>query len=185
MKEALIATRNRGKLREIGAILAPLGWNILSLNDFPGVPEIEEDRPTFAGNAEKKAAEAARFTGKLTIADDSGLVVDALRGRPGVFSSRYAGENATDEDRYQKVLSEMAAIPRERRQAAFVCAIAISFPEGRIETVEGEIRGEIAPVPRGDNGFGYDPIFLIPDLGKTMAEIGPEIKNRISHRARA
>ena len=183
--EVVIATRNSGKLREIRQILAPLGLRILSLQDFPEVPEILEDGQTFAGNAIKKAAVVARWTGRIAIADDSGLAVDALEGRPGVLSSRYAGEGATDPDRYQKLLQEMAGVPPGQRRAAFICAMAVASPEGKVEFVEGECRGEIASFPRGTQGFGYDPVFFIPELGRTMAEVEPELKNRISHRARA
>ncbi len=184
-REIVIATRNKGKLREIQDILSPLGWKILSLNDFPEIPPIQEDGATFAENAEKKAREVARRTGKLTLADDSGLMVDALQGRPGVISSRYAGENATDEMRYRKILSEMAAIPEEKRGAAFICVLALVSSDGDLEILEGQLRGRIAFAPRGTNGFGYDPIFLLPDLGKTVAEIALELKNQISHRAEA
>jgi XTP/dITP diphosphohydrolase len=183
--EVVIATRNSGKLREIRQILAPLELRILSLQDFPEIPEILEDGQTFAENAVKKATAVARRTGRMAIADDSGLTVNALEGRPGVFSSRYAGENATDADRYQKLLEEMARVPKGRRGAAFICALAVSSPEGKVEIVEGECRGEIASAPRGAQGFGYDPVFFLPELGKTMAEVEPEVKNRISHRARA
>ncbi len=185
MKEVVIATRNEGKLREIEDILAPLNLKVLSLKDFPGIPEIIEDGASFAENAEKKAREVALQTGRLTIADDSGLVVDALQGRPGVFSSRYGGEKATDEERFQKLLAEMRGIPEGKRQAAFVCSIAIATPQGKVELLEGKCRGQIAFAPRGKHGFGYDPIFSLPELGKTMAELAPEVKNRISHRGRA
>jgi len=183
--EVVIATRNMGKLREIQAILAPLGLKIFSLSDFPAIPEIIEDGQTFEENAVKKAVAVARQTGRIAIADDSGLSVDALQGRPGVFSSRYAGEKSTDTERYQKLLGEMSAIPKEKRVAAFICVIAVSSPEGKAETVAGQCRGEIALAPRGSHGFGYDPVFYLPELGKTMAELAPEVKNRISHRARA
>jgi XTP/dITP diphosphohydrolase len=183
--EVVIATKNPGKLREIQAILAPLGLNVLSLSDFPEIPEIIEDGQTFEENAMKKAVAIALQTGRVAIADDSGLAVDALQGRPGVFSSRYAGEEATDLERYQKLLKEMSGIPEEKRGAAFVCAIAVSSPEGKAETLVGRCRGEIALAPRGSHGFGYDPVFYLPELGKTMAEVPPEVKNRISHRAQA
>ena len=183
--EVVIATRNAGKLLEIQSILAPLGLKIISLSHFPEIPEIIEDGQTFEENAVKKAVAVARQTGRIAIADDSGLAVDALHGRPGVFSSRYAGENATDADRYRKLLKEMAEIPQRKRGAAFICAIAVASPEGKTETVEGQCHGEIAPTPRGSHGFGYDPVFYLPELGKTMAELDPEVKNRISHRARA
>ena len=183
--EVVLATRNPGKLRELKAILDPFGWKILSLQDFSDIPAVVEDGATFADNAVKKAGEVARQTGRLVIADDSGLVVEALQGRPGVFSSRYAGENATDEERCQKLLAELSSVWEEKRQAVFICAIAVATPQGKTETVEGECRGRIAPAPRGKQGFGYDPIFFVPELGKTMAELPPEVKNRISHRARA
>ena len=181
----VVATRNAGKLREIRAVLAPLGLEILSLEDFPEIPDVVEDGATFRENAVKKATETARRTGERTVADDSGLMVDALQGRPGVYSSRYAGENATDEERCMKVLAEMAGVPAGSRQAVFVCAIALAEPGGQAQVVEGECRGEIAFSPRGSEGFGYDPIFFLPEYGKTMAELPPEVKNRISHRARA
>ena len=181
----VIATRNPGKLREIEGILAPFALQILSLENFPGLPEVVEDGRTFAEKAGKKARAIADQTGLLTLADDSGLIVDALQGRPGVFSSRYAGENASDPDRWQKVLIEMAGVPEEKRQASFVCAIAIASPRGEMETVEGRCQGQIAFAPRGEHGFGYDPIFFVPEMGKTMAELEPEVKNRISHRAKA
>jgi XTP/dITP diphosphohydrolase len=183
--EAVIATRNAAKLREIEDILAPLGLKVLSLKDFPRVGEIVEDGTTFGENAAKKAREVARQTGRLAIADDSGLVVDALQGRPGVFSSRYGGKDATDQEKCQKLLAEMSGIPEEKRQAAFVCAIAVATPQEEVEIVEGECRGRIAFAPTGKSGFGYDPVFFLPALGKTMAEIDPHLKNRISHRARA
>jgi XTP/dITP diphosphohydrolase len=183
--EVVIATRNSGKLREIQAILSPLRLKILSLWDFPDVPEIIEDGQTFEENAVKKAAAVSRQTGRMAIADDSGLAVDALQGRPGVFSSRYAGEKATDAERYQKLLKEMTGTPQGNRGAAFICAMAVASPKGKVEVVEGECRGEIAFAPKGSHGFGYDPVFYLPKWGKTMAELEPEVKNRISHRAQA
>jgi len=183
--EVVIATRNSGKLREIQAILSPLGLKILSLRDFPEVPEIIEDGQTFEENAVKKAAAVSRQTSRMAIADDSGLAVDALQGRPGVFSSRYAGEKATDAERYQKLLKEMAGTPQGKRGASFICAMAVASPKGKVEVVEGECRGEIAFAPKGSHGFGYDPVFYLPEWGKTMAELEAEVKNRISHRAQA
>lgn len=183
--ELVIATMNPGKFREIQAILAPLGLKILSLRDFPEIPDIVEDGKTFEENAIKKAAAVARLIGRVAIADDSGLAVDALQGRPGVFSSRYAGEKGTDEERYRKLLKEMAGTPQGKRGAAFICAMAVASPRGKVEVVDGECRGEIAFSPQGSHGFGYDPVFYLPERGKTMAELGPEIKNRISHRAQA
>ncbi len=183
--EVVIATRNPGKLREIQAILTPLGLKVLSLRDFPEIPEILENGQTFEENAVKKAAAVARQTGRVAIADDSGLAVNALQGRPGVFSSRFAGEKATDEDRYRQLLKDMAGVPEGQREAAFICAVALASPNGKVEVVKGECWGEIALAPKGSHGFGYDPVFFLPELGKTMAELEPEVKNRISHRARA
>ncbi len=183
--EIIVATRNSGKLREIKVILTGYPLRLLSLKDFPEVPEIPEDGSTFAENAAQKAITVARLTGRVAIADDSGLAVDALNGRPGVYSSRYAGENASDEDRYRWLLKEMESIPEGRRQGAFVCAAAIALPSGDAEIVEGQIRGSISFEPRGHNGFGYDPIFFLPEFGRTVAELDPALKNRISHRARA
>jgi XTP/dITP diphosphohydrolase len=184
-REVVIATRNPGKFREIRAILSPLHLKLLSLKDFPDLAEVEEDGATFAENAGKKARAIARLTGRLAIADDSGLMVEALGGQPGLFSARFAGENATDQERCQKLLDEMAGIPEGKRQATFVCALAVAFPGGKLQVVEGECRGWITFAPRGKHGFGYDPIFFVPEFGKTMAELEPEVKNRISHRAQA
>jgi XTP/dITP diphosphohydrolase len=184
-KEVVIATRNLKKLEEIKKILSPLSLNLLSLKDFSNIPELLEEGKTFAQNAMSKAQTTARLTGRLAIADDSGLTVKALRGRPGVFSSRYAGEGSTDRDRIRKLLCEMADVPAGERQAAFVCVIAVALPEGKIETVEGNCEGQITFHPRGNYGFGYDPVFLLPEFGKTMAELEPAEKNRISHRAKA
>lgn len=183
--ELVIATRNPGKLREIEAILAHLPLKLLSLKNFPDIPDIVEDGTTFAANAGKKASAIACLTRRLAIADDSGLTVEALKGRPGIFSARFAGNEATDQERYQKLLDEMLGIPDGQRQAAFVCAIAISSPCGETQVVEREIRGWITFAPQGEYGFGYDPIFFVPEFGKTMAELEPEVKDRISHRARA
>jgi len=184
-QEMVMATRNPGKLREIKKILADLPLKLLSLNDFPALPVISEDGATFFENARKKAEAYARLTHRPTIADDSGLCVEALQGKPGVYSSRFAGENASDEERYQKLLAEMEAIPEGQRQAKFVCAMAIANPAGKVYVVEGEVLGSITFSPQGKHGFGYDPIFFIPELRKTMAELPPEIKNQISHRAQA
>lgn len=185
LREVVIATRNPGKLREIASILAPLPVKFLSLKDFPEIQELVEEGSTFAENAGMKARTIARLTGRLAIADDSGLAVQALEGRPGVFSSRYAGEKATDQERCQKLLNEMAAVPEGRRQATFVCAVAVANPAGKMQVVQGECQGHISLAPRGKHGFGYDPIFFVPEYGKTMAELEPEVKNHISHRARA
>jgi len=184
-REIIIATRNAGKLREMQTLLAPLGLKILSLKDFPEAPDVLEDGATFAENAAKKAKIVARTTGRPAIADDSGLVVKALGGRPGVFTSRFAGEKTSDRNKCQRLLEEMAGIQEEQREAAFVCAIAAAHPQGEVKIVEGECQGRITFSPRGENGFGFDPIFFVSELGKTMAELEPEVKNQVSHRGRA
>jgi len=184
-REIIIATHNPGKLREMQALLASFGVKILSLKDFPALPNVLEDGATFAQNAAKKAKTVARTTGRPAIADDSGLVVKALGGRPGVFTSRFAGEETSDRNKCQSLLEEMAGVPEEQREAAFVCAIAVALPEGEVKMVEGECQGRITFSPRGENGFGFDPIFFVPELGKTMAELEPEVKNQVSHRGRA
>ena len=180
--DLIIATRNKKKLVEIKELLADLDFNVLSISDFSDIPEIEEDMDTFEGNASKKAIQIAQITGKLTLADDSGLEIDFLNGRPGIHSARFAGENATDEDRNRKVLGLMEGISQDHRTARFKCAIAIVENE-LVEIVTGVCEGEIATEPRGNQGFGYDPIFIVPSYGKTFAELGAEIKNQISHRA--
>ncbi len=183
--EIVIATRNPGKLREMQTLLASLGLKILSLKDFPEAPDVLEDGATFAENAAKKAKIVARTTGRPAIADDSGLVVKALGGRPGVFTSRFAGEKTSDRNKCQRLLEEMERIPEEQREAVFVCAIAVALPQGEVKIVEEECQGRISFSPRGENGFGFDPIFFVPELGKTMAELEPEVKNQVSHRGRA
>ncbi|MDO8955930.1 MAG: XTP/dITP diphosphatase, partial [Deltaproteobacteria bacterium] len=179
-KEVVIATRNLGKLREMEAILDPLSLKLLSLKDFPEIPEVVEDGTTFAENAGKKARTIARLTGRFAIADDSGICVDALQGRPGIFSSRFAGEEASDRERYQKLLDEMTGVPEGQRGAEFICVMAIVSPEGEMQTVEEKCRGRITFTPQGKHGFGFDPIFFVPEFGKTMAELEPEAKNQIS-----
>ncbi len=183
--EIVVATRNPGKLKEIAAILTVDSVRFLSLKDFPDIPEIVEDGKTFAENARKKAKTVARLTGRIAVADDSGLTVDALQGRPGIYSSRYAGENASDEDRCRKLLKEMELIPEGKRGGAFVCAAALASPGGEADVVEANWRGTITFAPRGANGFGYDPVFFIPEVNQTVAELAPAVKNKISHRAQA
>ncbi len=184
-RKLLIATRNPGKLREYRALLADLSLEIVDLDQVGIREQIPETGETFAENAIQKATTYARWSGLWTWADDSGLEVDALGGEPGVRSARYAGPNATDADRYRLLLERMADVPPGRRTARFRCVIAIATPEGRVETAEGSCEGEIALAPRGSHGFGYDPVFYLPTHGCTMAELPPEEKNRISHRARA
>jgi XTP/dITP diphosphohydrolase len=186
----LIATRNPGKLREYRDLLADLSTGTESLEwvlltDIGIETDVEETGQTFEENARLKAAAYSQMSGLLTLADDSGLEVDALDGAPGIKSARYAGPGASDGDRYRKLLHELEGIPLEARTARFRCVVAVSTPEGEIHTASGDCPGQIAFEPRGSFGFGYDPVFYMPDRGLTMAELPPEIKNQISHRARA
>lgn len=185
MKELLVASGNKGKLREFGVLLQGLVDNILSPADFPGLPEVEEDGDTFEANALKKARYAAIFTGRPVLADDSGLSVDYLDGRPGVYSARFAGEGASDADNNALLLRELAGVSAELRSAAFHCVIALCQPDGSCQSFDGKLRGEILTAPRGSGGFGYDPLFLVPEYGQTLSELPLEIKNAISHRGRA
>ncbi len=181
----LIATRNEGKLREYEQLLAGLPMTLTFLSRERILGEVEETGETFSQNAILKAEEYARISGLLTLADDSGLEVDALGGEPGIHSARYAGPGASDEERYQLLLERMQNVPREERVARFRCVIAAAEPAGRVHTTEGTYEGLIAFSPQGERGFGYDPIFYLPECDKTMAQLPPEVKNRISHRARA
>ena len=182
-KDLIIATKNRGKIKEFNSLFKDYFDNIYSLLDFDSIPEIIEDRTTFAGNAIKKAEIIGQYFNKITLADDSGLIVPSLNGAPGIYSARYAGENSTDEDNCMKLLSEMNGI--QNREAKFVCALALVYPDGRKEVFEGECQGVITEKRRGTNGFGYDPVFYISQYDKTMAEIDTESKNMISHRSNA
>lgn len=181
----VLATRNEGKVREIKALLADLPLEIRCLKDYPEAPQVLETGKTFFENAFQKAREIAQALGELTLADDSGLEVDALGGRPGVYSARFAGPKATDEENYLKLLEELKDVPPERRTARFRCVIVVYHPSGHWLKTEGTWEGLIATAPRGKHGFGYDPVFLIPELGQTAAEIPPEVKNQMSHRAKA
>lgn len=185
MRKLVLATGNKGKLKELTRILADTGFELMSLSDYPPMVEPDENADNFAGNASIKALAVAEHTGELAIADDSGLVIDALDGAPGVFSSRFAGEGASDEDRNTKVLNLMKDVPAEKRTARFVCVAAIAEPGKVIGTAEGKCEGHIISEPRGTHGFGYDPIFLVDGFDATMAELPMEIKNEISHRAKA
>lgn len=185
MKTLLLATHNAHKVEEFRAILASLakdtgkGYRVLSFRDVPDIPEVEETGTTFAANALLKA-EAGAKSGYITIADDSGLSVDALGGAPGIFSARYAGGHGDDEANNKKLLAEMQG--KTERGAHYVCAVACVFPDGRHFTVEGTCEGEILTAPRGSAGFGYDPLFLIPGTGQTFAEMTADEKNARSHR---
>jgi len=180
----LIATTNKNKVREIEAILGTKNnFEIVNLNNIQSPPEVVEDAPSFEGNAVKKASTLAEYANMLTLADDSGIEVAALDGRPGVLSARYGGSKLTDFERSLKLLEEL--IPFTNRDARFTCVIAIATPCGKTFTATGHCYGEIALEPKGENGFGYDPIFYIPQLGKTMAELSAEEKNKLSHRYNA
>jgi len=185
MPRLLLATTNQGKAAEYRDLLKGLDLEMVTLDQAGIRQEADESFNTFEENARHKAAFYAELGGLLTLADDSGLEVDALNGEPGVRSSRYAGDNATDADRVDFLLNKLKSIPRQKRRARFRCVIAVARPGGQIETVEGACDGYIATEPRGHNGFGYDPVFYLPDYDKTIAELPPEIKNRISHRGRA
>lgn len=180
MIELLFATTNAGKLAELQGLIGP-GARVRSLAEFPGIPEPEEDADTFEGNAAKKAVAYAKATGLPALADDSGLVVEALGGRPGVHSARYVA--GSDVDRLNKVLEEMRGV--QDRRASFVCALCLALPTGETFIERGEVHGLLTEGPRGSGGFGYDPIFLVPSLGKTTAELSREEKARISHRGEA
>jgi len=179
----VIATRNKGKTSEIRELLKDFPVDIKNLDDFGPIPEAVEDGDTFDENAYKKSSFAARVLGYPALADDSGLVVEALDGAPGVYSARYAGEDATDKQRSEKLLQEMQG--KSNRKAAFECVISIAVPGGPALTYEGNCEGLIAEKPSGENGFGYDPVFYYPPSEKTFAELTREEKNRVSHRGKA
>ncbi|OYD08297.1 XTP/dITP diphosphatase [Paludifilum halophilum] len=184
--DLVIATRNDHKVAELDTLLSgELGLRVLGLKGMEGIPEIVEDRDTFEGNAVKKAETVAGVLNRPVVADDSGLAVDALNGDPGVYSARFAGPGATDAQNNAKLLQALQGVPESRRNASFICVIALAVPGEETRVVRGECTGRIAVSPRGEHGFGYDPLFFLPDRGVTMAEAGPEVKRRISHRARA
>ena len=185
MRALLIATRNLGKLREISELLSNIPFNVVGLDTFPEAPEVVEDADTFAANAEKKALEMARHSGCLTLADDSGLVVDALNGAPGVLSALYAGEGATDGDNNTKLLKDLSVVKSPDRLAAFHCAMVLAEPDGRTTHFSGILKGVILEELQGDGGFGYDPLFLVREYGLTLAQLPLATKNRISHRGQA
>ena len=186
MKRVVLASANAGKLRELNALLAPRGMDVVPQSDFD-IPSIEESGESFVENAIIKARHAARLSGLAAIADDSGLMVDALEGAPGVYSARYAGPGASDSDNLQLLLDNMRGIPESRREARFVCLLVyMHHPRDACPVVcEGIWRGRIADAPRGEGGFGYDPVFYLDDCGCTSAELDAAHKNTVSHRARA
>ena len=187
MPDLLIATQNRGKLEEIKSVLQPSHSNlrIRELSGLRDIPKIEEDGSSFLQNAQKKAKMIASFTRIPTLADDSGLEVDALGGRPGILSARFAGPQATDEENIRKLLEKLKGVPPEKRTARFRCVMVLYAANGHSFTATGDLSGRVTETPRGTGGFGYDPIFLVPELGHTLAEITLTEKNRISHRALA
>ncbi|WP_166819922.1 RdgB/HAM1 family non-canonical purine NTP pyrophosphatase [Thalassoroseus pseudoceratinae] len=192
----VLASRNPKKSREISALLAPYGLKVVGVDQFANVPEVDEDRDSFIGNAQKKAAEVAQVVRRWTIAEDSGLCVDALNGAPGVYSARYAHEDRPDGESVDrqtqdslnnaKLIRELSDIPRDRRTAKYICHVSVADPEGVVRLdVECACRGMIIDEPRGENGFGYDPYFSIPEYHRTFGELSGLVKNCLSHRSRA
>lgn len=185
IRELVLATRNRHKAQELASLLGDLGISIRTLDAFPEVPDVIEDGKTCEANAIKKARAVSQATGLSAVADDTGLEVDALGGQPGVYAARYAGEHVTYEDNWRKLLRELSGVPHDRRTARFITVAAIASPSGEVQVAEGRLQGIITDEPAGAQGFGYDPVFFVPELGKTLAELSPDEKNRISHRAKA
>lgn len=186
MPSIVLASRNRKKTQEVSEILAPLGFTIISVTQFPDVPEVDEDGSTFAENAAKKAREVALHLNQWVIGEDSGLTVDALNGAPGIYSARYSGEDATDERNNQKLIHELLNVPDEKRGAGYVCSVALADPTGQIRVAcEGTCRGRILHQPSGAGGFGYDPYFLVPEYHRSFGQLSAVVKHRISHRAKA
>jgi len=181
----VFASGNKGKLREVRAILEGLDINLVSLADYENVPDIIEDGSSFFENALKKARLISEFTDEIALADDSGLEVDVLNGEPGIYSARFAGEDADDNRNIEKVLNLLSNVPSERRKASFRCALVLYYPDGSYESFEGQWDGIISETRQGSNGFGYDPIFYLPESGKTVAQLTSREKNRMSHRAKA
>jgi XTP/dITP diphosphohydrolase len=185
IRELVLATRNRHKREELAALLNDLGISIRTLDEFPEVPDVIEDGETCEANAIKMARAVSKATGLMAVADDTGLEVDALGGRPGVFAARYAGEHATYEDNWRKLLQELSGVPHKRRTARFITVAALALPSGEVQVTTGQLEGVISEEPAGAKGFGYDPVFFVPELGKTLAELSAQEKNCISHRAKA
>ena len=185
MREIIIATKNAGKVKDFETLFSPKGFQVKSLLDFPEMEDVEETGVTFSENATLKAEAISFALNKPVIADDSGLAIDALNGEPGVYSARYAGENKDDNANIEKVLQKLNDVPFEKRTARFHCALAIAVPGKRTEIVESTCEGHILEEKRGENGFGYDPIFFVEKWRCSMAELSKEQKNQISHRANA
>lgn len=186
MKEVIIATKNPGKAREFEHIFAPRGIEVKTLLDYPEMEDVEETGTTFEENAALKAEAVSKQLNKMVIGDDSGLIVDALEGRPGIYSARYAGEEPKDDQKnLEKVLNELQGVSEENRTARFYCALAVAWPGNETITVYGTCEGRILEEQRGTNGFGYDPVFYVPEKACAMAELSSDEKNKISHRANA
>lgn len=183
MEQIIFATKNKGKIKEVKSILHD--FEVISMEEAGITVEVIEDGKTFIENAVKKAKEISKITGKITMADDSGLEIDFLDKKPGVYSARYLGENTPYIEKNNHILHLMENVPEQKRSARFVCAIATAFPNGKVLTTQSTIEGLIAHEIKGENGFGYDPIFFVPEKGKTTAELSPEEKNNISHRGKA
>jgi len=183
--EIVFATRNKKKVEEIKRVIGDMPIAILTIDDFPGCPEVEEEGDTFQENAVKKALAIAQYTGKPSLADDSGLEVYALNNAPGILSSRYSGENADDSKNIEKLLHEMRLIIDEKRNARFVCCLALAFPDGRLEIFTGQAEGKIGREQKGSYGFGYDPIFYPKGHDRTFAEMTANEKDSVSHRGKA
>ncbi len=184
-RKLILATRNKDKLKEIQALLSDLDIDIMSLDEAENAPHVVEDGKTFMENAFKKAKVIAEATGIMALADDSGLEVDALDGAPGVYSARYSGENASDASNNEKLLADLEGVPAGKRSAHFSCVIVVYHPSGRWISTEDKCEGEITEKSIGDRGFGYDPVFYLPSLNCTMAQLSAEEKNRLSHRGKA
>jgi len=185
MKKIIAATKNKGKIKEIQEILAGLSFKVVSMEEIGISKDIEEYGSTFEENALIKAEEVGKLTGEIVLADDSGLEVDFLNGAPGIYSARFAGEDATDEDKNNMLLKLLENVPFEKRGARFVCAIAVVFPNGDNFSVRGTCEGYIGNKPEGSNGFGYDPLFFMPEYNMTTAQMDCEEKHKISHRGKA
>ena len=183
--EIVLATRNKKKIEEIKRVIGDMPVSILTIDAFPECPEVEEEGVTFQENAVRKATTVAQCTGKPSLADDSGLEVNTLSNAPGVLSSRYAGEGATDAKNIEKLLHEMRSIVDEERNARFVCCLALAFPDGRVEIFSGQVEGRIGREPKGSHGFGYDPLFYPEGHNKTFAEMPADDKDTLSHRGKA
>lgn len=182
----VLSSRNQKKTREICELLTPVGFEVIPVTDFPDVPDVVEDGHTFAENAAKKATEVALQIQRWVIGEDSGLMVDALNGAPGIYSARYSGAGATDASNNAKLLAELSDVPEDKRTAGYVCSIALSDPNGIVQiAVEGTCRGRIISEAKGTGGFGYDPYFLLPEYHRTFGELSSLVKHRLSHRARA